>query len=85
MPTLSTQYEQVRKLIDSLSEAELLNLIAEIIARLQKKVSGNTHVSAPLAERKRTLADLQGLLKGLDISEEEILTTKYSLKDFGDL
>lgn len=37
------------------------------------------------ASNKKTLADIRGILKGLDISEEEITAAKYQPKDIVEL
>ena len=67
----TTKYEDILQTLNALSDAQQLQLIRDLSAKLQAKLAGAPAGKKSAATRK-TLADLRGILKDVRFSEDEL-------------
>lgn len=72
MQSNTTTYEQVLGLLSQLPREEQLTVLRKITLDLQKQTSSQT-------TKIKTLADLRGIIKNVDFSDEEISALKIFL------
>lgn len=71
MQSLTTiTYEKVLGLLSQLPREEQLDVLRKMTLTLQKQAPSNT-------AKTKTLADLRGIIKNVDFSDEEISALKY--------
>ncbi|MCG3153843.1 MAG: hypothetical protein DKINENOH_00433 [bacterium] len=71
MQSLTTiTYEKVLGLLSQLPREEQLDVLRKMTLNLQKQAPPNT-------AKTKTLADLRGIIKNVDFSDEEISALKY--------
>lgn len=75
MQSLTTiTYEKVLGLLSQLPREEQLDVLRKMTLNLQKQAPSIT-------AKTKTLADLRGIIKNVDFSDEEISALKYHPKD----
>ncbi|RIK53510.1 hypothetical protein DCC62_32265 [candidate division KSB1 bacterium] len=66
----TTTYEKVLGLLSQLPHEEQLDVLRKMTLNLQKQ-------TPPKTPKTKTLADLRGIIKNVDFSDEEISTRKH--------